>query len=107
MAAASFLNTTGASRAFDAQANGYCRGEGAGVLVLKPLAQAIADNDHILGTITGTAVNQNSSCSPITVPDSQSQSDLYLQALAGGGVLPSEVSYVEAHGTGKLKYPGP
>ncbi|KAI8958242.1 hypothetical protein F5Y11DRAFT_362834 [Daldinia sp. FL1419] len=100
LAAASFLNTTGASRAFDAQANGYCRGEGAGVLVLKPLAQAIADNDHILGTITGTAVNQNSSCSPITVPDSQSQSDLYLQALAGGGVLPSEVSYVEAHGTG-------
>ncbi|OTB18660.1 hypothetical protein K445DRAFT_363971 [Daldinia sp. EC12] len=100
LAAASFLNMTGASRAFDAQANGYCRGEGAGVLVLKPLAQAIADNDHILGTITGTAVNQNSSCSPITVPDSQSQSNLYLQALAGGGVLPSEVSYVEAHGTG-------
>ncbi|KAI0095974.1 hypothetical protein F4814DRAFT_453954 [Daldinia grandis] len=100
LAAASFLNTTGASRAFDAQANGYCRGEGAGVLVLKPLAQAVADNDHILGTITGTAVNQNSSCSPITVPDSQSQSDLYLRALAGGGVLPSEVSYVEAHGTG-------
>ncbi|KAI1805059.1 hypothetical protein F4811DRAFT_570540 [Daldinia bambusicola] len=100
LAAASFLNTTGASRAFDAQANGYCRGEGAGVLVLKPLAQAIADNDQILGTITGTAVNQNSSISPITVPDSQSQSDLYLQALAGGGVLPSEVSYVEAHGTG-------
>lgn len=101
LAAASFLSPTGASKAFDADANGYCRGEGAGMLVLKPLAQAIADNDRILGTIVGSAVNQNSSCSPITVPDSNSQSDLYLQALSRGGVLPSEVSYVEAHGTGK------
>ncbi|KAI1390570.1 uncharacterized protein F4822DRAFT_436419 [Hypoxylon trugodes] len=100
LAAASFLSTTGASKAFDAQANGYCRGEGAGILVLKPLAQAIADNDRILGTIVGSAVNQNTSCSPITVPDSQSQSELYLRALAGGGISPSEVSYVEAHGTG-------
>ncbi|KAI0884111.1 uncharacterized protein GGS22DRAFT_189241 [Annulohypoxylon maeteangense] len=100
LAAASFLSPTGCSKAFDATGNGYCRGEGAGVLVLKPLAQAIADNDRILGTIAGTAVNQNSSCSPITVPDSNSQSDLYLQALAGGGISPSEVSYVEAHGTG-------
>ncbi|KAI0378532.1 hypothetical protein F5Y04DRAFT_272492 [Hypomontagnella monticulosa] len=100
LAAASFLSPTGASKAFDAEANGYCRGEGAGMLVLKPLAQAIADNDRILGTIVGSAVNQNSSCSPITVPDSNSQSDLYLQALAGGGVSPLDVSYVEAHGTG-------
>ncbi|KAI0896172.1 hypothetical protein F4806DRAFT_53018 [Annulohypoxylon nitens] len=100
LAAASFLSPTGCSKAFDATGNGYCRGEGAGVLVLKPLAQAIADNDRILGTIAGTAVNQNSSCSPITVPDSNSQSDLYLQALAGGGISPSDVTYVEAHGTG-------
>ncbi|KAI2464232.1 hypothetical protein F4781DRAFT_436610 [Annulohypoxylon bovei var. microspora] len=100
LAAASFLSPTGASKAFDVSANGYCRGEGAGMLVLKPLAQAIADNDRILGTIAGSAVNQNSSCSPITVPDSTSQSDLYLQALAGGGISPLDVSYVEAHGTG-------
>ncbi|KND93702.1 Conidial yellow pigment biosynthesis polyketide synthase [Tolypocladium ophioglossoides CBS 100239] len=104
LAAASFLSPTGASRAFDADANGYCRGEGAGMLVLKPLAQAIADNDRIFGTIVGSAVNQNSSCSPITVPDSQSQSDLYRQAMAGAGVLPSEVSYVEAHGTGRSPF---
>ena len=70
LAAASFLSPTGASKAFDAGANGYCRGEGAGMLVLKPLAQAIADNDRILGTIVGSAVNQNSSCTPITVLDS-------------------------------------
>ncbi|KAJ6442759.1 Polyketide synthase [Purpureocillium lavendulum] len=100
LAAASFLSTSGASKAFDADANGYCRGEGAGMLVLKPLAQAVADNDRIFGTIVGSAVNQNSSCSPITVPDSGSQSDLYLQAMSNGGVVPSEVTYVEAHGTG-------
>ncbi|KAF1964890.1 hypothetical protein BU23DRAFT_604520 [Bimuria novae-zelandiae CBS 107.79] len=100
LAAASFLSPTGASKAFDADANGYCRGEGAGMLVLKPLDKAIADGDRIIGTILGSAINQNSSCSPITVPDSNSQSDLYLQALAGGGLSPSDVTYVEAHGTG-------
>jgi len=100
LAAASFLSPTGASKAFDADADGYCRGEGAGMLVLKPLDRAIFDGDRIIGTIVGSAVNQNSSCSPITVPDSNSQSDLYLQALAGGGVSPSDVTYVEAHGTG-------
>ncbi|KAH6617173.1 hypothetical protein F5144DRAFT_660065 [Chaetomium tenue] len=100
LAAASFLSPTGASRAFDAQGDGYCRGEGAGVLVLKPLAQALADGDTILGTILGTAVNQGSNCTPITVPDSAAQSELYAQALAGGGVAPTEVTYVEAHGTG-------
>lgn len=104
LAAASFLSPTGASKAFDVDANGYCRGEGAGMLVLKPLALAMADNDRIFGTIVGSAVNQNSSCSPITVPDSNSQSDLYRQAMAGAGVLPSEVSYVEAHGTGRLPF---
>ncbi|KAH6629968.1 polyketide synthase [Chaetomium sp. MPI-SDFR-AT-0129] len=100
LAAASFLSPTGASRAFDAQGDGYCRGEGAGVIVLKPLAQALADGDVILGTILGTAVNQGSNCSPITVPDSAAQSELYSQALASGGVAPSDVTYVEAHGTG-------
>ncbi|KAH6856210.1 polyketide synthase [Chaetomium sp. MPI-CAGE-AT-0009] len=100
LAAASFLSPTGASRAFDAQGDGYCRGEGAGVLVLKPLAQALADKDVILGTIAGTAVNQGSNCTPITVPDSAAQSELYSEALARAGVEPTEVSYVEAHGTG-------
>jgi acyl transferase domain-containing protein/acyl carrier protein/SAM-dependent methyltransferase len=100
LAAASFLSPTGASKAFDADADGYCRGEGAGMLVLKPLDRAIADGDRIIGTIVGSAVNQNSSCSPITVPNSNSQSDLYLRALAGGGISPSDITYVEAHGTG-------
>lgn len=102
LAAASFLSPTGASRAFDADANGYCRGEGAGLVVLKPLERAITDGDFVLGVIAGSAVNQGSNCTPITVPASESQSSLYHQALLNSGVDPLEVSYVEAHGTGEF-----
>ena len=101
LAAASFLSPTGASKAFDADANGYCRGEGTGLVVLKPLAHAIADGNHVLGVIAGSAVNQGSNRTPITVPDSQSQSSLYRRALSTGGIESTEVTYVEAHGTGK------
>lgn len=101
LAAASFLNPNGSSRAFDAAAGGYCRGEGAGILVLKPLSKAVAANDNILGVIAGSAVNQGSNCSSITVPDSNSQSALYSRALSVGQIDPQDVTYVEAHGTGK------
>ncbi|KAK0636982.1 putative non-reducing polyketide synthase [Bombardia bombarda] len=101
LAAASFLNPNGASRAFDAKANGYCRGEGTGLVVLKPLARALADGDSVLGVIAGSAVNQGSNCSPITVPDAGSQVKLFRQALSAGGIYPMDVSFVEAHGTGK------
>ena len=101
LAAASFLSPTGASKAFDASADGYCRGEGAGLVVLKPLERAIADGDFVLGVIAGSAVNQGSNCTPITVPVSQSQSSLYRQALFASGVDPTEITYVEAHGTGE------
>ncbi|KAI3328358.1 hypothetical protein F4824DRAFT_493237 [Ustulina deusta] len=100
LAAASFINPEGSSRAFDESANGYCRGEGAGMLVLKRLSDAVAQEDLILGVITGSAVNQGANSSPITVPHSASQSSLYRTALASGGVSSEEVSYVEAHGTG-------
>ena len=100
LSAASFLNPYGASRAFDSSASGYCRGEGAGIVVLKPLFKAVADGDRVMGIIAGSAVNQSSNCSPITVPDSQSQRTLYQQALANGGIDPKDVTYVEAHGTG-------
>ncbi|KAJ5446662.1 hypothetical protein N7445_001483 [Penicillium cf. griseofulvum] len=100
LAAASFLNPSGSSRAFDASAAGYCRGEGAGILVLKPLSKAIAAGDNILSVISGSAVNQGSSCSSITVPDSHQQSALYRQALQLSRIDPTDVSYVEAHGTG-------
>ncbi|KAI1423700.1 beta-ketoacyl synthase [Xylaria sp. FL1777] len=100
LAGASFLSPTGASKAFDASANGYCRGEGAGILVLKRLSTAIADGDLVLGVIAGSAVNQGDNCSAIQVPHSGSQNQLYQQALSRGAVNASDVTYVEAHGTG-------
>ncbi|KAI0451650.1 beta-ketoacyl synthase [Xylaria acuta] len=100
LAGASFLSPTGASKAFDASANGYCRGEGAGILVLKRLSTALADGDLVLGVIAGSAVNQGANCSAIQVPHSGSQHKLYQQALARGGVKATDVTYVEAHGTG-------
>ena len=107
LAAGGFLNSSGASKAFDASANGYCRGEGAGVVVLKPLAHAIADGSSVLGVIAGSAINQGSNRTPIMVPSSESQSSLYQQALSTATVDPLDVSYVEAHGTGErlLKSP--
>lgn len=101
LAAASFLSPTGASKAFDANANGYCRGEGAGLVLLKSLALARADGDSILAVITGSAVNQGGNCSPITVPVSDSQTALYRKALSISGTAPDQVTFVEAHGTGK------
>lgn len=101
LAAASFLNPNGASRAFDAGAGGYCRGEGAGLVLLKPLRRAIADGDCIRGVIAGSAVNQGSNCTPITVPVSESQTSLYRKVLQASSIESNEVSYVEAHGTGE------
>ncbi|OQE09457.1 hypothetical protein PENVUL_c006G02806 [Penicillium vulpinum] len=100
LAGASFLSSTGASKAFDADANGYCRGEGVGVVVLKTLTQALLDGNSVLAVIRGSAVNQAMNCSPITVPVSKSQTSLYRKALSMAGVDPRDVTYVEAHGTG-------
>ncbi|OHW94719.1 polyketide synthase protein [Colletotrichum incanum] len=100
LAAGSFLNTSGSSRAFDNAAAGYCRGEGAGMVILKPLSKALIDNDRVFGVLASTAVNQNSNCSPITVPHSSSQSALYQRVLDDAGIKPQDVTYVEAHGTG-------
>jgi acyl transferase domain-containing protein len=102
LAGASFLNSKGSSRAFDADAGGYCRGEGAGMVVLKKLSTALADGDVVIGVIASSAVNQNSSCSPITVPHSDSQSTLYKRVLNDAGIQAQDVTYVEAHGTGEL-----
>lgn len=98
--AAGFLSPTGQCKPFDAAADGYCRGEGVGVVVLKKLSDAIADNDNILGVIVGSAANQNRNLSHITVPHSGSQANLYQKVMSLGNVQPEAVSYVEAHGTG-------
>ncbi len=99
-AAAHFLSPTGSSKPFSADADGYCRGEGGGLVVLKRLSDALRDDDHILGVIAGSAVNQNDNCVPITVPHTSSQGNLYERVTEQAGVNPSEVTFVEAHGTG-------
>lgn len=99
LATASFLSPTGACKPFDAKADGYCRGEGAGLVVLKKLSAALKDGDNIIGVLAGTAVNQNYNSTYITVPHSQSQIELYRKVSSLAGVAPSDVTYVEAHGT--------
>lgn len=100
LAAAHFLSSTGATKPFDAAADGYCRGEGVGLVVLKRLADARRDGDNILGVIAGSAVNQNANCVSITVPHSTSQSSLYSRVAKQAGINPHHLTFVEAHGTG-------
>ncbi|MEV0043039.1 SDR family NAD(P)-dependent oxidoreductase [Nocardia rhamnosiphila] len=97
---AAMLSPDGRSRAFDASANGYVRGEGAGLVLLKPLAAARADGDRIYALIHGSAVNQDGRTQGITVPSGESQQANFRAALAAAGVAPAEIGYVEAHGTG-------
>lgn len=100
LAAAGFLSPTGSCKPFDASADGYCRGEGVAVVVLKPMCKALADGDNILGVILGSAVNQNLNDAHIAVPCAKSQAQLYRRTLDRAGVRPSDVTYFEAHGTG-------
>jgi acyl transferase domain-containing protein/acyl carrier protein len=96
-----FLSPDARCKAFDARANGYARGEGAGVLALKPLSRALADGDPIHATIVATAVNQDGySAAGITVPSEEAQRDLLRVVYGRAGVANDDVAYVEAHGTG-------
>ena len=97
---ARMLAPDGHCKTFDAAADGYARGEGVGVLVLKRLAQAQADGDRIHAVIRGTAVAQDGARSGLTVPNGPAQTALIKAALASAGVEPSAVGYIEAHGTG-------
>jgi acyl transferase domain-containing protein len=94
------LSAQGRCRTFDAAADGYTRGEGCGVIVLKRLAEALAAGDHILAVIRGSAVNHDGRSSGLTAPNGPAQQAVIRQALANSGVTPDQVSYVEAHGTG-------
>lgn len=94
------LSPRGACRTFDAGADGFVRGEGCGVIVLKRLRDAEAAGDSILGVILGSAVNQDGASSGLTVPNGQAQRELVKQALRNAGIEPWQVGYVEAHGTG-------
>ncbi|WP_243644247.1 type I polyketide synthase [Paenibacillus pinisoli] len=97
---AGMLSPDGRSKAFDSRANGYVRGEGAGIIVLKPLSKAIQDGDPIHAVIRGTGVNQDGHSSGITVPRGEAQRALMEEVYRRAGVHPADVQYVEAHGTG-------
>jgi acyl transferase domain-containing protein/acyl carrier protein/SAM-dependent methyltransferase len=100
LAGASFLSPTGPCKPFDARADGYCRGEAVSAVFLKSLAQARKDGDVIIGVISGTAVAQNSNCTPIVVPNAPSLSTLFKSVLKTAKLDAQDVSVVEAHGTG-------
>ena len=95
-----FLSPDGRSKSFDAAADGYGRGEGAGIIVLKPVEAAVHDGDRIYAVIEGTGANQDGRTMGITVPNGTAQRDLALRVCAQTGLSPDQVGYVEAHGTG-------
>nr|QTV20414.1 polyketide synthase [Russula virescens] len=95
-----FLSPTGQCKVFDASADGYSRGEGCGLFVLKRLSDARVENDRILGIIRGIEVNQSAEARSITQPHIPTQIKLFRQLLETSGVAPETVNVVEAHGTG-------
>jgi acyl transferase domain-containing protein/surfactin synthase thioesterase subunit len=97
---AQMMAPDGRCKTFDAKANGYVRGEGCGIVVLKRLKDALRDNDRIIALIAGSAINQDGRSNGLTAPNGPSQEAVIRQALANAGVAPSEISYVELHGTG-------
>ncbi|CBF89312.1 hypothetical protein AN0523.2 [Aspergillus nidulans FGSC A4] len=97
---ASFLSPTGQCKPFDAAADGYCRGEGAGAVFLKRLSSAVEDGDQIVGVIRATSVNQNENCSAITAPSVRSLANVFNGVIRKARVDPKQISVVEAHGTG-------
>ncbi|MEC3982036.1 type I polyketide synthase [Amycolatopsis sp. H20-H5] len=98
--AAGAISPDGRCKSFDAAANGYGRGEGAGMIVLKRLSDADRDGDRVLAVIRGSAVNQDGHTNGIMAPSGEAQTHLLRQAYRVSGVDPATVDYVEAHGTG-------
>jgi len=96
------LAPDGRCKAFDARADGFGRGEGCGVVVLKRLSDAQADGDPIWAVIRGSAVNQDGNTNGLTAPNGLSQQRVIRQALANARVQPEQISVVETHGTGTV-----
>ena len=99
---ARMMSPEGRCKTFDASADGYVRGEGVGVVVLKRLSDAVRDNDNILAVIRGSAVNQDGRSNGLTAPNGVAQQEVIRAALADARVQPEDVDYVETHGTGTI-----
>lgn len=95
-----FLSRTGSCKTFDESADGYCRADGVGSIVIKRLSDAIADRDNILGVIRAIATNHSANAISLTHPHAKSQSTLYRDVLNRAGVDSLDVEYIEMHGTG-------
>ena len=99
---AGMVSPTGQCRTFDASADGFVCGEGCGLVVLKRLSEAQDDGDRIWAVIRGTSVNQDGASQGLTVPSGSSQERAMVDALSTAEIPPSEVDYLEAHGTGTI-----
>ncbi len=97
---AGMIAADGRCKTFDSLADGYVRGEGCGVVILKRLAQAREDHNPILAVIRGSAINQDGRSNGLTAPNGQAQQEVIRQALEVAQVQPREISYLETHGTG-------
>ena len=97
---ARMIASDGRCKTFDAAADGYVRGEGCGVVVLKRLSDALKDGDHIWALVHGSAVNQDGRSNGLTAPHGPAQQAVILQALSRARISPAQIGYVEAHGTG-------
>lgn len=102
LGAASVLSPDYRCKTFSADADGIGLGEGCGVVMLKPLSRAIADQDNIYGVIDGTAINNDGQTMGITTPNPEAQQALLEKAISNAGVHPASISYIETHGTGTL-----
>ncbi|KAK7754177.1 Type I Iterative PKS [Diatrype stigma] len=95
-----FLSRTGQCKVWDESADGYCRGDGVGSVVIKRLEDAVADNDNVIAVILSAATNQSAEAASITQPHAPSQMRNYRNVMSRAGVSPLDVSYIEIHGTG-------
>lgn len=100
MSKGQFLSKHARCKAFDEDAGGYVRGEGAGVVVFKPLSQAMADGDYIYAVVRGTGSNQDGATNGITVPNPEAQEELIREVYSKAGIEVKDIKYIEAHGTG-------
>ncbi|MDB4987694.1 MAG: pks13, partial [Myxococcaceae bacterium] len=97
---AGLMAPDGRCKTFDARANGYVRGEGVGVVVLKRLSRAVADGDRIYAIVRGSAVVQDGRSNGLMAPNPRAQQSVILDACRNAGIEPNQIGFVEAHGTG-------